>query len=71
MQLGAPTYGLAEQAANIIRAYYNGVGTLASSSSTSDSNPSNSKPKDNAAVRPGVSWISTYFFALAGVWFVL
>ncbi|KAE9404721.1 alcohol oxidase [Gymnopus androsaceus JB14] len=54
--LGAPTYGLAEQAATIIRDYWNGVSVTANStSSSSSSSPSTSKSADstsNAAFRP-------------------
>ncbi|THU95508.1 GMC oxidoreductase [Dendrothele bispora CBS 962.96] len=76
--LGAPTYGLAEQAANIIRAHYNGLGNLASSSSSSGSsdssngsNSSKNSSNDNGAAGLSASWVSMCFVAIFTLWFAL
>ncbi|KAJ5580208.1 uncharacterized protein N7459_006193 [Penicillium hispanicum] len=60
--LMASTYGVAEQAANIIRAFYNGVATPSSSSTSSSSHAtgvkstSKSSGSGNLSLRPG--WLS-------------
>jgi choline dehydrogenase len=56
--LGAPTYGLAEQASTIIRDYWNGVSpnpTTSSSAASSSTTSSSTDSKSNAALRPLVS----------------
>ncbi|KIY44082.1 GMC oxidoreductase [Fistulina hepatica ATCC 64428] len=81
--LEAPTYGLAEKAASLIRSLYNGLGNGTTSNSTSStttdtgstSNPSSSSTtKDNAALHsaaPAVQWTLALTAAASAVFCLL